>query len=82
MARSEAPAPATAKAAGNGYPLRLPPPRQSSTLHECCRYPGEGGSGCSAVLTLEQRFASYAADQDANSAGGDAAAWVAHEGDR
>ena len=37
MARSEAPA--TAKAAGNGYPLRLPPPRQSSTLHECCRYP-------------------------------------------
>ena len=30
MARSEAPA--SAKAAGNGYPLRLPPPRQSSTL--------------------------------------------------
>ena len=31
----------SAKAAGNGYPLRLPPPRQSSTLHECCRYPDE-----------------------------------------
>ena len=30
MARSEAPA--SAKAAGNSYPLRLPPPRQSSTL--------------------------------------------------
>ena len=30
MARSEAPAPA--KAVGNSYPLRLPPPRQSSTL--------------------------------------------------
>ena len=30
-ARSEAPA--SAKAAGNGYPLCLPPPRQSSTLH-------------------------------------------------
>ena len=36
-ARSEAPA--SAKAAGNGYPLCLPPPRQSSTLHESCRYP-------------------------------------------
>ena len=33
MARSEAPA--SAKAAGNGYPLRLPPPRQSSTLLAC-----------------------------------------------
>ncbi len=32
MARSEAPA--LAKAVGNSYPLRLPPPRQSSTLHE------------------------------------------------
>jgi len=31
MARSEAPA--LAKAVGNSYPLRLPPPRQSSTLH-------------------------------------------------
>ena len=30
LARSEAPA--SAKAAGNSYPLRLPPPRQSSTL--------------------------------------------------
>ena len=30
MARSEAPA--SAKAVGNSYPLRLPPPRQSSTL--------------------------------------------------
>ena len=30
MARSEAPA--SAKAAGNGYPLHLQPPRQSSTL--------------------------------------------------
>ena len=30
MARSEAPA--LAKAVGNSYPLRLPPPRQSSTL--------------------------------------------------
>ena len=35
--RSEAPA--SAKAAGNGYPLRLPPPRQSSTLHKSGRYP-------------------------------------------
>ena len=37
MARSEAPA--SAKAAGNSYPLCLPPPRQSSTLHESGRYP-------------------------------------------
>ena len=37
--RTCTPGSATAKAAGNGYPLRLPPPRQSSTLHECCRYP-------------------------------------------
>ena len=37
MARSEAPA--SAKAAGNSYHLCLPPPRQSSTLHESCRYP-------------------------------------------
>ena len=37
MARSEAPA--SAKAAGNSYPLCLPPPRQSSTLQQSGRYP-------------------------------------------
>ena len=45
MARSEAPA--SAKAAGNSYPLCLPPPRQSSTLHECGRYPRRGADGLS-----------------------------------
>ena len=42
MARSEAPA--SVKTAGNSYPLCLPPPRQSSTLHKSGRYPptGEG----------------------------------------
>ena len=40
MARSEAPA--SAKAAGNSYPLCLPPPRQSSTLHESGQYPVNG----------------------------------------
>ena len=46
MARSEAPE--SAKAAGNSYPLCLPPPRQSSTLHESGQYldnPAVGESG-------------------------------------
>ena len=37
MAKSEAPE--SAKAAGNSYPLCLPPLRQSSTLYESGRYP-------------------------------------------
>ena len=41
MARSEAPA--LAKAVGNSYPLRLPPPRQSSTLHRASSYPAGTG---------------------------------------
>ena len=40
MARSEAPA--SAKAAGNSYPLRLPPPRQSSTLLDLVGFPPIG----------------------------------------
>ena len=47
MARSEAPA--SAKAAGNSYPLCLPPPRQSSTLHESCQYPYAPSTGSGAI---------------------------------
>ena len=43
MARSEAPA--SAKAAGNSYPLCLPPPRQSSTLLKVQIRPPKGVIG-------------------------------------
>ena len=54
MARSEAPA--SAKAAGNSYPLCLPPPRQSSTLHESCQYPSYSDENVEYVIEQGARM--------------------------